>query len=128
MQTDAGPDADTVRDTERERLRALVAADMDVADRLHASDFQLITPSGMSLSKAEYLGGIATGHLDYRVWEPGEITTRLHGDVALVRYQADLQIAVGGKLSHLGRYWHTDTYERRDGRWQVVWSQATEIT
>jgi hypothetical protein len=23
--------------------------------------------------------------------------------------------------------WHTDSYEQRDGRWQVVWSQATEI-
>jgi hypothetical protein len=23
--------------------------------------------------------------------------------------------------------WHTDVYERRDGRWQVVWSQATTI-
>jgi hypothetical protein len=23
--------------------------------------------------------------------------------------------------------WHTDCYRRRDGRWQVVWSQATRI-
>ena len=26
------------------------------------------------------------------------------------------------------RYWHTDYYERRDDRWQVIWSHATEIT
>ena len=25
------------------------------------------------------------------------------------------------------RFWHTDIYELRDGRWQVVWSQATRI-
>ena len=25
-------------------------------------------------------------------------------------------------------HWHTDLYERRDGRWQVVWSHATGIT
>jgi hypothetical protein len=23
--------------------------------------------------------------------------------------------------------WHTDYYEREDGRWRVIWSQATEI-
>jgi hypothetical protein len=25
------------------------------------------------------------------------------------------------------RDWHTDTYEKQSGRWQVVWSQATQI-
>lgn len=25
------------------------------------------------------------------------------------------------------RYWHTDAYKKCDGRWQVVWSQATGI-
>jgi hypothetical protein len=24
-------------------------------------------------------------------------------------------------------YWHTDYYELRNGQWQVVWSQSTEI-
>ena len=25
------------------------------------------------------------------------------------------------------RFWHTDMYDLRDGRWQAVWSQATRI-
>lgn len=32
--------------TERQRLRALVAADMEIANRLHTDDFQLINPAG----------------------------------------------------------------------------------
>jgi hypothetical protein len=24
-------------------------------------------------------------------------------------------------------YWFTDAYEKRDGRWQIVWSQGTGI-
>jgi hypothetical protein len=41
---------DEIRAIERERLRALVAADMDVAGQLHADDFQLVTPSGSTYS------------------------------------------------------------------------------
>jgi uncharacterized protein DUF4440 len=57
--TDLEPDADRVRATERDRLRALVDADIAAARQLHADDFQLITPSGDSLSKDDYLGQVA---------------------------------------------------------------------
>jgi hypothetical protein len=33
-----------------------------------------------------------------------------------------------GEPMELARYWHMDVYEQRDGRWQVVWSQATQIS
>jgi len=46
-----GPEVEHLRATERARLRALVEANMDVARPLHADDFQLITPSGVALSK-----------------------------------------------------------------------------
>jgi hypothetical protein len=117
-----------IRATERERLRALVDADMEVAARLHADDVQLINPPGGTLSKDEYLGGIASGALDYLVFEPAsEIRVRLYGKAAVIRYQSHLQIAVDGQDLGLGNVWHTDVYELRDGRWQAVWSQATSI-
>jgi hypothetical protein len=121
-------EAELLRATERERLRALVEVDMDVARRLHADDFQLITPTGMALSKAQYLGMVASGELDYRVWEPDSlIDVRAYGPVALIRYRSQLANIYGGQQTGLRHYWHTDTYERRDGHWQVVWSHATEI-
>jgi hypothetical protein len=60
------------------------------------------------------------------VWEPEEIEVRLYGDAAVIRYRAQLEIVVQEQEISLRGYWHTDLYERRDGRWQVVWSQATE--
>ncbi len=103
-------------------------ADLDVAGRLHADDFQLINPSGGVLSKEEYLGAIAAGEIDYLVFEPDSaIAVRLHGETAVIRYQSRLEIVVGGQHVPLQGYWHTDLYEMRDGRWQAVWSQATEI-
>lgn len=119
---------DELRATERERLRSLVDADMVVARRLHADNFQLINPVGGVLSKDDYLGRIASGDIDYLEWEPEEVEVRLYGDAAVIRYQARLRIMVRGMPdAPSGRFWHTDLYERRDGRWQVVWSQATQI-
>jgi hypothetical protein len=52
-----------VREIERERLRSLVAPDMALAERLHADDYELITPGGATMSKREYLDAIADGDL-----------------------------------------------------------------
>lgn len=120
--------AELIRTTERERLRALVEADMEVANQLHADDFQLVNPGGGALSKAEYLDLIAAGDVDYLAWEPiSEVAVRLYGtNTAVIRYQAQIDIVVFGETSAV-QTWHTDLYELQDGQWQVVWSQATII-
>jgi phage baseplate assembly protein W len=121
-------DTDAMRDTERERLRSLVHADMDVAEALHADDYQLITPRGYEMSKDEYLDRIASGRLRYLVFEPvSDIAVRGSGRVALLRYQARIRIAEDGGGETPLTCWHTDCYELR-ARWQAVWSQATIIT
>jgi hypothetical protein len=120
-------EADRIRATERDRLRALVDGNADVARQLHADDFQLITPSGMSVSKDQYLGGIGSGQIDYVFCEADSIAVRLYQDAAVIRYPSQLEIIFQGQHISRRRYWHTDAYERRDGRWQVVWSHATEV-
>jgi hypothetical protein len=118
---------ESLKEIERRRVKALVDGNLDVAGRLHADDFQLINPSGGALSKSDYLGGLETGFIDYLVWEPGAIDVRRNGDTAVLRYQSQLQIVILGQVQPLASYWHTDYYERRRGRWQVVWSHATQI-
>jgi len=120
-------DAADVRTVERTRLRALVAGDTIIAAPLHAEDFQLINPLGGAVTKEEYLRGVASGQVDYLFWQPDSITVRRYGAAAVIRYQAELEIIVAGEHVPRARYWHTDLYERRGGRWQVVWSHATQI-
>ena len=118
---------DFFQDLERQRLAALVAADIDLARSLHADDYQLVTPGGASVSREEYLDGIATGDLDYLVFEPAsEIAVRIYDRAAAVRYQARIEVLVSGQPDS-GMFWHTDIHELRDGRWQAVWSHATRI-
>jgi ketosteroid isomerase-like protein len=119
--------AELLRTTERERLRALVDADMEVANQLHADDYQLIDPGGGTHTKEDYLGGISSGEIDYLAFEPeSDIEVRFYYQAAILRYQALNEIVVGGE-KFVVHNWHTDYYENRDGQWQVVWSQATTI-
>lgn len=129
----AGPPGDSsvaqdLRRIERSRLAALVDADMAVVEALHAKNFQLVPPPGFELSRDDYLEAVASGDIDYVRFEPiSKITVRLYGKAAALTYKSNIDIVVAG----LGRFthdtWHTYLYEKRRGKWQVVWEQATAI-
>ena len=123
--TSGDRDAEVIRATERERLRALVGGDVERAGRLHAEEFQLINPLGGALSKEQYLGAIRSGQIHYLHWEPESIAVRVYGDAAVIRYVSQLEIVVQGHHIPRQRYWHTDLYERHGHQWRVVWSHAT---
>jgi Domain of unknown function (DUF4440) len=119
--------ADSVREAEHARLRALVAADLETSGPLHADDFLLVTPGGVTYDKAQYLGAIADGSVSYEVFEPvSEIDVRLYEGAAAIRYRSRIVVAAEEER-YSDSCWHTDLYEERDGRWQIVWSQATRI-
>ena len=117
-----------IESIERGRVRALVDGKMEVARPLHADEYELVTPFGAVLSKEQYLGAIAAGGIRYVAWEmESPIKVRTYEEVAMIRYQAAIEIVVDGQAVPRARFWHTDVYEKRDGRWQAVWSQATPI-
>jgi len=119
--------ADRLRAIEHERLRALVDANLPAARRYHADDFELINPDGGTMSKELYLGRIADGSLNYLVWEPEQIRVRLYRNSSVLRYKAHLRLSVNGSAGRDVHFWHTDLYEKRNGRWQVVWAHATLV-
>ncbi len=106
-------------------MKALVARDMAAARQILADDFQLIPPPGIVLSKEAYLGAIEAGALRYSVWEAvSPLDVRIYDGVALLRYRAHIEV-VNDAGPQSGQYWFTDAYEKRGGRWQIVWSQGT---
>jgi hypothetical protein len=70
---------------------------------------------------------LSSGYLDYVAWDPGPIEVRMSGPIAAIRYRSELQVTLGGRPLPRLPHWHTDIYRNINGRWQVVWSQATEI-
>jgi hypothetical protein len=97
--------------------------------KIHASDYELITPDGTLLSRADFLGSVASGDLDYLTFRAiSPIRVRLLGGAAAaVRYESHIDIVVRGLGRTASDNWHTDIYQRRSGHWQVVWSQATPV-
>jgi len=121
-------DVSEVLELERSRLRSLVERDMVVAERIHAAEYELITPGGHALSKETYLGDVASKRLEYLTFEPtSSIAVRATPDLIVLRYVARIRLSVGVADDVALSAWHTDHYEKRDGKWTVVWSQATEI-
>jgi hypothetical protein len=121
--------ADTLKDLENERLRALVDVDADVLDELHAADFVLVHPGGGTWSKPQYVGGVLSGEINYRKFEPvSDIEVMADSNLAVLRYRSTIDIHVQGQEPGLLECWHTDCYRRAgaDSPWRVVWSQATE--
>jgi hypothetical protein len=121
-------EGDRLRAIERTRLHALVDADTATARRLIASDFQLINPGGQTSTRDEYLDALRTGDIDYLVFQPASpIAVRVSGDSAALRFQVNFDLVVGGGLRLTHKAWISELYERRAGRWQIVWEQATAI-
>ena len=117
-----------LRQIEQTRLQALVDADVAVAGPLHASDFELINPLGEVLTREAILGGVGAGAVDFlsdTVTSP--IKVRRHGTTAVLRYSHDIDIVVAGigRLTHPA--WTTAYYERRNGKWRIVWEQTGAI-
>jgi len=118
----------TVLALEQDRLRSLVDRDMSTAERLHHADYELISPAGQRHTKSTYLDDVASKRLEYLAFEPTTpVTVRATTDLIVLRYIALIRLSVGIADEIELRAWHTDHYERRDGRWQAVWSQATRI-
>ncbi len=124
------PIAAALRDLERKRLRALVAADEVTLEALHAPEFVLIHPGGGAWPRGRYLNDVLTGAVNYRRFEAvSEIQVIADGGLAVLRYRSAIDIHVRGREAGPLECWHTDCYRTTgDGaQWQVVWSQATEI-
>ena len=127
---DASPSAfiaDYIRDVEKSRIHALVTRNVELLWKLHASDYQLITPTGRTFSRERYLREIESGNLRYLKWEAGPMDVRASEQMAIVRYQATLELDSGDGQGTPFQCWHTDSYELKDEVWQAVWSQATAI-
>jgi ketosteroid isomerase-like protein len=126
----AGGAAQAVEDTERRRLRALVAADIGAARPLHARDARVVDPRGGVHSGDEYLDALASGAVDYGRFEPvSDIDVLLSGDLAVVCYRSRIDVDVRGLPHQSLEAWHTNCYRRaRDtGGWELVWGQETAV-
>lgn len=116
------PDPDFFKALEIERTRALVHRDVPMIRRLHAPDYELISVPGRVMSLERYLSLMAMD-VFYAEWEHGPMRVHVSQGMAAVRYQARITFPSGKVVD----CWHTDVYALREGAWQAIWSQGTQL-
>jgi ketosteroid isomerase-like protein len=100
--------------------------DLDCIDQLMADDYTIIQPGGTVLGKAETMASLRS---DQRHWElaaSDEHNVRIYGDTAVVigRWRGR-GVNHGQAFDYAARY--LCVWVKRDGRWQMVADQSTEI-
>lgn len=118
-----------VKKLEREWLDAYEQHDAAAMDRIVASDFTITYPNGGVRTKEQIMRMIKSPRPSAG---PGpkfateEVLARVYGDTVVLTGRLVTQWQRAGEISkEQSRY--TDTYVRRDGRWQVVASHLSNI-
>ena len=114
--------AEFICELERARVHALVTRDIALCRQLHAPEYQLISVPGRMFTRERYLGLIESGPF-YARWTPRAMSVRVSERMAIVRYEATLQL--GGEPFEC---WHTDSWELIGEHWKAVWSQGTKTS
>jgi ketosteroid isomerase-like protein len=111
-------------DGERAWADADAAGDPATVERLIADDYRGITPDGTPIDKQGEVDAARHGAGTILSHEVHAVQVRFYGDTAVAQGSESWQKKDGEPRR--GRYVWTDTWVRRDGRWQVV--AAEDIT
>jgi uncharacterized protein (TIGR02246 family) len=109
-----------------ERYAARARRDTDSLSRIYADDYVLVTAEGIVRSKADQINEVTSDQLKFQPPEILERSVVVNGDSALVISHERASIIrngqeIGGEL-RMSR-----TYVRRDGPWQLIYTQATHV-
>jgi ketosteroid isomerase-like protein len=118
-----------VRKLEREWLDAYEQRDVPAMERILAHDFVITHPDGQTQTKAQVLEGLKMR--EKSAAPPSKFATeaveaRIEGDSIVLTGRLVQKSERGGELKTM-QFSYTDTYTRRNGRWQVIASRLTRL-
>jgi ketosteroid isomerase-like protein len=111
---------------ENEWAGAWVKSDVAFFDRIMADDYTWTAPEGSVMTKADDLALLNSGDSVITSWVLTDIKVRVYGDAAVVTVRDTVKETYKGK-DVSGQYQRTDTFIKRDGRWQCVASHSSWI-
>jgi uncharacterized protein (TIGR02246 family) len=118
-----------VRALERRWLDAYEQKDSEAMDRIVAEDFVITFPNGGMQTKPQLMAMIKAPRRASETrmrFHTEDVRSRAYGDTVILIGRVITQYEREGKtVKEQSRY--TDTYVRRDGRWQVVASHLSNV-
>jgi hypothetical protein len=103
-------------DSERGWAESVATGDAATVKRILADDFIGVHPSGRHYRKDEMVAGTPTAPEVFESNIIGDIIVRFYGNVAIAQGSETWRKKKGGT----GRFVWTDTWLKRNGKWQIV--------
>jgi hypothetical protein len=104
----------------------LTTLEHECIDQLMADEYQIIQPGGVVVGKAETLASLRSDQRHWEIASSDEHDVRIYGDTAVVigRWRGR-GVNHGQAFDYTARY--LCMWVKRNGRWQIVADQSTEI-
>ena len=122
-----GSVAQVLMQMEQDWGKAVMNGDAATLDRIEASDFTFVAPDGTVGNKAQDMADVGAKAFKVEAWDLSDMKVQVFGNTAIVTGAT----TVKGKYKDqdiTGKYYWTDIFVMRRGRWQVVRSQATRAS
>ena len=111
---------------ENRLVKAWLDGDRKTVDSILASEWSVIDLTGHVLTREQVLKELGSGDRRIESGSVDDLRIRTYGDTAIVTGRSVLAGTYqGNKASVTQRF--TDVFIKRDGRWQVVASQGTQV-
>ena len=104
--------------SEREWAESVATGDTSVIERILADDFVGVAPKGRSYDKAKMISDTRESPKYFVSNHANKVRVRFYGDTAVAQGDETWERRSGDPLR--GRFVWTDTWVRRNGKWQIV--------
>ncbi|HKD17024.1 MAG TPA: DUF3224 domain-containing protein [Thermoanaerobaculia bacterium] len=118
--------AGTVLALEAERVRAMTAGDLGALERIFSDDAVYTHSTGVSETKAEFIGQIRSAARKYGTLTLGDLKARPAGTAIVVTGTMRGSVVADGKTIPLALI-YTATYAERGGQWRLVAYESTKL-
>ncbi|HSF23102.1 MAG TPA: nuclear transport factor 2 family protein [Blastocatellia bacterium] len=111
---------------EHRLVKLWVAGDRDAVDAILATDWSVIDLTGRLMTKAHVMKEFGSGDRRVESGSVDDLKVRVFGETAVVTGRSALTGSYQGKQASVVQRF-TDVFVKRDGRWQAVASQGTQV-
>lgn len=117
---------DQIKKQEQDWAQATVKEGAAAVDKYEAEDIIDTDPTGRVTDKAQDKKDLSSGDLKFQSLEVSDLKVHVYGNTAVAAGTSTTKGTYKGQ-DISGKYRFTDTWAKRNGKWQAAASQSTKI-
>ncbi len=121
-----GDDKTTLLRLEEAWSRAFLEKDAEIVARIEADGYVFTNAEGKMSGKADDLRSVKSDATKYETYKQSDVQVRLYGDTAIITGHTTIKGTDDGR-DISGEYQWTDTFIKRDGKWQAIATHTTLV-